>query len=82
MQFAGRPLEVDVSHGAWIATALRPLDEHVVGSLVPPVFRDYARVFHPAVRYIGDDDADVSWAEVAAANRTVALVRHVARRRP
>lgn len=72
MQFAGRPLEVDVSPGAWIAPALRPVGEHVVGCLVPPVFDGYARVFHPAVRYIGDDDLDVTWAEVATANRTVA----------
>lgn len=72
MQFAGRPLEVDLSSGAWIAPALRPFGEQVVGSLVPLVFDRYARVFHPAVHYVGDDDVDVTWAEVAAANRTVA----------
>jgi hypothetical protein len=72
VQFAGRRLEDDVSPGDWIAPALRAFDEHVVGSLVPAVFDDYARVFHPAVRYDGDDDVEVSWAEVAAANRTVA----------
>ena len=32
----------------------------------------YARVFHPAVRYAGDEDVDVPWAEVAAANGTAA----------
>src|ERR671916_1436989 len=37
VQFAGRPLEHDVSPGGWIAPVLRPVDEHVVGSLVPPV---------------------------------------------
>jgi hypothetical protein len=72
VQFAGRPLENDVSPGDWIAPTLRPFGEHVIGSLVPPVFEAYARVFHPAVRYLGDDDVDVPWAEVAAANRTVA----------
>jgi hypothetical protein len=72
VQFAGRSPETDVSPGDWIAPALRPFDEHVVGSLVPTVFAGYARVFHPAVRYVGDDDVDVPWAEVAAANRTVA----------
>lgn len=72
MQFAGRRLEDDVSPGDWIAPALRPFGEHVVGSLVPTVFEAYARVFHPAVRYIGDDDLDVRWTEVATANRTVA----------
>jgi hypothetical protein len=65
--FAGRPVEDDVSPGAWIAAALHPgLDR--VASLVPPVFAAYARVFHPAVRYDGDDDVEVGWAEVAAAN--------------
>ncbi|MGZ4538942.1 MAG: hypothetical protein ACXVXS_07480 [Blastococcus sp.] len=56
------------SEGAWIASALRP---DGVGSLVPPVFEAYARVFHPALRYDGDDDVEVSWAEVAAVNGTV-----------
>ena len=71
--------EPDARPGAWIAEALRPFAEHVVGSLVPPVFETYARVFHPAVRYPDDDwfrdddgpsgpDEDVSWAEVAAFN--------------
>jgi hypothetical protein len=65
---------------AWIAEALRPFSEHRVGSLVPPVFEAYARVFHPAVRYPDDEDwlppgevsdepdEDVTWAEVAAFN--------------
>ncbi|SFK35615.1 hypothetical protein [Geodermatophilus ruber] len=70
MQFAGRPVEIDVSAGAWIAEAVRPLGEHVVGGLVPPVFAAYARVFHPAARYDGLVDVDVAWAEVAAANGT------------
>jgi hypothetical protein len=72
VQFAGRPLEDDVSPGDWIAPALRPFGEHVVGSLVPAGFEAHARVFHPAVRYVGDDDLAVRWAEVAVANRTVA----------
>jgi hypothetical protein len=72
VQFAGRPLEHELSPGDWIAPALRPFGEHVVGSLVPALFDSYVRVFHPAVRYVGDDDVDVPWAEVAAANRTVA----------
>jgi hypothetical protein len=63
---------------AWIAEALRPFADHRVGSLVPPVFEAYARVFHPAVRYPEDEelfgldsdepDQDVSWAQVAAFN--------------
>ena len=62
---------------AWIAEALRPFSDHCVGSLVPPVFEAYARVFHPAVRYpdewdlvpgTDDPDEDVTWADVAAFN--------------
>ena len=67
---AGRAAEKDTSPGAWIAAAVR--HDSTVGSLVPPVFEAYARVFHPAVRYAGDDDIDVTWATVAAANATVA----------
>jgi hypothetical protein len=68
--FAGRAAESDTSPGAWIAAAVQ--DGATVSSLVPPVFEAYARVFHPAVRYAGDDDIDVTWSEVAAANATVA----------
>jgi hypothetical protein len=70
--FAGRPLENDPSPGDWIAAAVGPFDAHEVGSLVPPVFEAYARVFHPAARYAGDEDVDVRWAEVAGANAAVA----------
>lgn len=64
---------------AWITEALHPVGQDV-GSLVPPVFEAYARVFHPAVRYPDDEDwlppgevsdepdEDVTWAEVAAFN--------------
>jgi hypothetical protein len=68
--FAGRPVEDDVSPGQWIADAVR--HDSTVGSLVPPVFEAYARVFHPVTRFDGPDDVDVPWAEVAAANVTVA----------
>ena len=72
MPFAGRPVETDVSPGSWVAAALaaEPATGAVVGCLVPPVFPAYARVFHPAVRYQGDDDVEVDWAVVAAANGT------------
>jgi hypothetical protein len=63
--------EDDVSAGAWIAAALRGQELGTVAGLVPPVFAAYARVFHPAVRYAGLEDVDVSWTEVAAANGTV-----------
>ena len=72
MQLAGRPVETDTSPASWVADALRGQQWATVASLVPPVFAGYARVFHPAVRYAGNDDVDVSWAEVAGANRTVA----------
>ncbi|WP_245177155.1 hypothetical protein [Geodermatophilus sp. DF01-2] len=61
----------DVSSGAWIAESLRPAPG-TVAALVPPVFGAYAPVLHPAYRYVGDDDVEVTWAEVAAANGTVA----------
>ena len=62
-------MQTDVSACAWIVEALRPSG---VASLVPPVFDRYARVLHPALRYAGDDDVEVRWAEVAAVNDTVA----------
>ncbi len=72
MAFAGRPVETDLGPAGWLARSVRPLTDHVVASLVPEVFPAYARVFHPATHYVGDDDVDVRWAEVAAANGTVA----------
>jgi hypothetical protein len=82
VQLAGRPVEEDVSAGDWIAAAVhRSLTD--VGSLVPPAFEAYGRVFHPAVRYpddgepvpvgpivvpLPDEDEEVTWAEVAAFN--------------
>jgi hypothetical protein len=68
--FAGRPVESDLSPAAWLPAALEP--GSTVASLVPAVFAAYARIFHPAVRYAGDDDVDVGWATVAAANGTTA----------
>jgi hypothetical protein len=64
-------LSDDVNAADWVVDAVRDFD-HTVGSLVPPVFEAYARVFHPA--RLGDpaDGAgwgvDISWAQVAAAN--------------
>ncbi|MGY1641112.1 hypothetical protein ACI782_08250 [Geodermatophilus sp. SYSU D00703] len=70
--FAGRRVETDLSPAAWVEAALRGADPATVAALVPPVFAAYARVFHPAVRYDGLVDVDVSWTAVAAANGTVA----------
>jgi hypothetical protein len=66
----GLPVEDDVSAGEWIASGRRPAAWGTVAALVPPVFEAYARVLHPAVRYAGDDDVEVPWAEVAALNGT------------
>jgi hypothetical protein len=69
---AGRPVESDLSPASWLAAALLPAPAAgaVVGSLVPTVFAAYARIFHPAIRYAGNDDVEVGWAAVAAANGT------------
>ena len=72
MQLGGLPLETDVSTGVWISSGRRRGTPGTVGALVPAVFDAYARVLHPAVRYAGDDDVEVPWAEVAAHNGTVA----------
>jgi hypothetical protein len=57
----------DADPAAWILAAIRDFD-HTVGSIVPPVFDAYARVFHPAWRGRDDDRTAVSWSEVALAN--------------
>jgi hypothetical protein len=68
---AGRPLEDDVSAGAWIARALAGRPWGTVAAVVPAVFAAYGRLLHPAVRYAGDHDIDVAWNEVAEANDAV-----------
>ena len=72
MQFAGRSVALDTTAGDWLAEALHRAPLDTVGSLVPAGFAAVARVFHPAVRYVGDDDVEVPWASVAAANGTTA----------
>jgi hypothetical protein len=57
----------DMHASAWVLVALRDFD-HTVGSIVPPVFEAYARVFHPATRGWGDDEVTVRWADGARAN--------------
>lgn len=72
MQLGGLPVETDVTTGVWLSSGRRRGTPGTVGALVPAIFEAYARVLHPAVRYVGDDDVEVSWAEVAAHNGTVA----------
>ena len=71
MQLGGLPVETDVSSGIWISSGRRRGTPGTVGALVPAVFQACARILHPGVRYAGDDDVEVSWAEVAAHNGTL-----------
>ena len=70
MQFAGRSVALDTSAGIWLAESAQNAKPDTVAALVPASFEAVARVFHPAVRYVGDDDVEVPWASVAAANGT------------
>lgn len=70
MHLGGLPVETDVSCGVWISAARRRGEPGTVAALLPAAFAAFARVFHPAVRYDGDDDVEVGWAEVAAHNGT------------
>jgi hypothetical protein len=73
--FAGRPLETDVSPGLWIAEGTAAQAGAVVAAFLPRGFDAYGRILHPAYRYDGDDDLEVSWAEVADENSTEAHSR-------
>lgn len=57
----------DARAAGWISSRIRSFD-HTVGSIVPPGFDAYARVFHPAYVRSGDREVTVRWASVAAAN--------------
>jgi hypothetical protein len=70
VQFAGRSVALDTSAGIWLAESALSAKPDTVAALVPASFEAVARVFHPAVRYVGDDDVEVPWASVAAANGT------------
>jgi hypothetical protein len=72
VQLGGLPVETDISAGVWISSGRRRGTPGTVGALVPAAFDACVRVLHPAVRYAGDDDVEVPWAEVAAHNGTVA----------
>ena len=72
MQFTGRSVALDTVAGVWLAESARAATPGTVAALVPSSFEAVARVFHPAVRYVGDDDVEVPWASVAAANGTTA----------
>jgi hypothetical protein len=72
LQLGGLLVEDDVSRGVWVSSARRRGEAGTVSALVPAVFEAYARILHPAIRYDGDDDVEVSWSEVAAHNGTTA----------
>jgi hypothetical protein len=72
VQIGGLPVEGDVSQGVWISSGRRRGRPDTVSALVPAVFEAYARVLHPAIRYDGDDDVEVSWRDVAMHNGTTA----------
>lgn len=64
------PLD-DHSAALWVQQGLLPLQREIglrVGNLVPQGFEAYARVFHPASRYIADRQANepVRWSEIAS----------------
>jgi hypothetical protein len=60
----------DARAADWVLAGVRDFD-YSIGSIVPPVFEAYARVFHPAGRRSGEGDVEVRWADVAAANGRV-----------
>ena len=59
-------LETDTSVGDWAIAGGG--EWHTVASIVPEVFADYGRVFHPAWRSSESGKQEVQWSEVAAAN--------------
>lgn len=57
----------DVEAAGWIAELLHPFAQDV-GAVVPPGFEAYARIFHPAWRYVDGDKIEVRWSDVAEAS--------------
>jgi len=58
----------DSREAEWVAHAVRDArGDYSLGSVLPTVFEDYARVFHPAMLC----EAEVRWADVASANGRV-----------
>lgn len=66
------PLEYvdDLAPAAWIAERLHPFAQDA-GSIIPPGFEAYARIFHPAMRRVGQTQLPVRWREIADANLRV-----------
>jgi hypothetical protein len=66
------PLEYveDVTPASWIAERLHPFAQDA-GSIIPPGFAAYARIFHPAMRRVGQAEIPVTWREIADSNLRV-----------
>jgi hypothetical protein len=60
---------MDPSAGALtVSLDLGPAQWLPADSLVPPGFAAYARVLHPAIRWVDDREVPVRWSQVAAAD--------------
>ena len=66
------PLEYvdDLTPAKWIAERLHPFAQDA-GAIIPPGFDAYARIFHPAMRRVGDLEIPVTWREIADSNLRV-----------
>jgi hypothetical protein len=66
------PLEYvdDLTPAKWIAERLHPFAQDA-GSIIPPGFDAYARIFHPAMRRVGETQVPVTWREIADSNLRV-----------
>lgn len=66
------PLEYvdDLTPAKWIAERLHPFAQDA-GAIIPPGFDAYARIFHPAMRHVGEALLPVTWREIADANLRV-----------
>lgn len=64
--YRGMKPVTDASIADWLVDAMHPFAQDV-GSVIPPGFEAYARVFHPAGK--GDEDWEaVRWTDIARAN--------------
>ena len=63
------PLEYvdDLTPAKWIAERLHPFAQDA-GSVIPPGFDAYARIFHPAMRRVGQTEVPVTWREIGRAS--------------
>jgi hypothetical protein len=60
----------DLSPAKWIAERLHPFAQDA-GAIIPPGFDAYARIFHPAMRRLGQTEVPVTWREIADSNLRV-----------